>query len=77
MGEPNSAPPRVSPYVFPVLLAAFGLWCLWDGWITTNPEMLDHQTFNRIASALLLPWAAYDFFRVRRRAREKEGSGGG
>ncbi len=72
MGEPNSAPPRVNPYVFPVLLAAFGLWCLWDGWITTNPEMLEHQTFNRIASALLLPWAAYDFFRVRRRAREEE-----
>lgn len=64
-------PPEISPYVFPVLLAGFGLWCVYDGWFTTDPDMLEHTLFNRVTAAVLLPWAAYDFYRVRRRSREE------
>ena len=61
------APPQISPYVFPVLLAGFGLWCFYDGWLTADPEMLKHQLFNRIASGVLLAWAIIDFIRTRKR----------
>lgn len=60
------APPQISPYVFPVLLAGFGLWCFYDGWISIDPDMMKHQTFNRIASGVLLLWAGLDFIRTRR-----------
>ena len=69
MANPDRKPPEVSPYVFTVLLAAFGLWCFYDGWITSNPEMQEHLLFNRIASAVLIPWAVLDFLRMRRRQR--------
>lgn len=65
MNAPKPAPPQINPYVFPVLLAAFGLWCFYDGWITTDPEMLKHQLFNRIASGVLLVWAVLDTLRTR------------
>jgi hypothetical protein len=73
----NSKPPEISPYVVSALLAGFGLWCFYDGWISSDPKMQEHLTFNRIASAVLIPWAVWDFFRERRRERaaalEKEG----
>ena len=50
----NSAPPQMSPYVFTILLIGFGLWCFWDGWMSTDPEMLKHATFNRVLSGILL-----------------------
>jgi hypothetical protein len=68
-------PPEISPYIFPFLLAAFGLWCFYDGWLTSNVEMLEHRLFNRVASGILLPWAVYDFLKVRkydRRQKKKE-----
>jgi hypothetical protein len=65
----QSQRPEISPYVFPVLLAAFGLWCFYDGWLSSNPAMAEHALFNRITSALLLPWALWDYSRVRRRER--------
>jgi len=65
-------PPEVSPYLFPVLLAAFGLWCFYDGWLTTDPEMLEHALFNRVASGIMLPWAAYDFWKVRKYERKRK-----
>ncbi len=66
MTEPKQPPPppQISPYVFPVLLAGFGLWCLYDGWISSNPEMQQHILFNRIASGVLLTWAIVDFIRT-------------
>jgi hypothetical protein len=67
------APPQISPYVFPVLLAGFGLWCFYDGWISIDPDMMKHQTFNRIASGVLLLWAGLDFIRTRR-LEKKEAS---
>ncbi|MCL2340937.1 MAG: hypothetical protein FWC49_04430 [Proteobacteria bacterium] len=76
------APPQISPYVFPVLLAGLGLWCLYDGWFTTDPNMLKHQLFNQIASGVLLVWAVADFIRTRKldkaaqaaKAREQSGN---
>jgi hypothetical protein len=69
MSDPKPAPPQISPYVFPVLLAAFGLWCLYDGWLTSDPEMMQHQMFNRIASGVLLVWAVIDFIRTHKREK--------
>ena len=60
----QKSPPEIGPYLFPTLLAIFGLWCLYDGWFTSNPEMQDHQLFNRIGSLILLPWAIIDFIRT-------------
>ncbi len=59
--------PQMSPYVFTVLLVGFGLWCFWDGWLTSDPEMLKHATFNKILSSILLPWGIWDFFKIRKR----------
>ena len=66
------SPPQISPYVFPVLLAGFGLWCLYDGWLTTDQEMLKHQLFNRIASGVLLVWSILDFIRNRRMEKAEQ-----
>jgi hypothetical protein len=63
-------PPQISPYLFPVGLFCFGLWFFYDGWITTNPDMLEHLMFNRVGSVVLLGWAAVDFVRTRKRERE-------
>ena len=67
-----TAPPQISPYVFPVLLTGFGLWCFYDGWLTTDPEMLKHQLFNRIASGVLLVWATWDFIRTHKREKAEQ-----
>ena len=67
MSDRRPAPPQISPYVFPAILAGFGLWCAYDGWLTADPEMLEHQLFNRIAAGVLLLWAVLDVVRTRRR----------
>lgn len=75
MSENKPAPPQISPYVFPVLLLAFGLWCGYDGWLTTDPEMREYQLFNRIAAGVLLLWGGLDLFRTHKREKafkEKE-----
>lgn len=63
-------PPQVSPYLFPFGLFCFGLWFFYDGWITTDPDMLEHLMFNRVGSVILLGWAVVDFVRTRKRERE-------
>jgi len=60
-------PPQMSPYVFTILLMGFGLWCFWDGWLTSDPDMAKHALFNQVLSAVLIPWAIWDFFKVRKR----------
>ncbi len=70
----NHAPPKMSPYVFTVLLIGFGLWCFWDGWITSNPEMAAHATFNRVLSGILLPWGIYDYFKIKKREQKENKS---
>ena len=64
-------PPEISPFVFPVILAAMGIWCLYDGFFSTNPEMQEHLLFNRVLGGVLLPWALIDFYRTFR--SEKKG----
>lgn len=39
--------PLYHPLFLPVLLVAFCLWFGWDGFLTTDPDMLEHQGFNR------------------------------
>jgi len=65
-----SKPPEINPYVFPFLLAAFGLWCFYDGCLTSDPDMQKHSLFNQVVSAILLPWAVYDFLKVRKYERK-------
>jgi hypothetical protein len=51
--------PLYHPLFLPVLLVAFCLWFGWDGFITTDPEMLEHQGFNRVmfgVTAALCLW---------------------
>lgn len=69
-----AAPPAMNPYVFTVLLIAFGLWCFWDGFLTSDPEMAEHATFNKVMSVALLSWGAYDFFKIRKRQKNKKQS---
>jgi hypothetical protein len=69
------APPEVGPYVFPAILAIMGTWCFYDGWISTDPDMLEHLTFNRVTSVILLSWALIDFIRTRRAENNDKASG--
>lgn len=75
MSDNKPAPPQVSPYLFPVLLIGFGLWCGYDGWLTTNPEMLEHQTFNRVAAGVLLLWGAVDLYRTHKQENAEKEAG--
>lgn len=59
-------PPTMSPYIFTILLLFFGLWCFYDGWLTSDPDMQKHALFNRVLSIILLPWSVYDFFKIRK-----------
>lgn len=63
-------PPEISPYLFPIILAAIGVWCFYDGFITTDVEMQKHQLFNRVAAGILIPWSIVDFIRTRRKEKE-------
>lgn len=64
----------MNPYIFTILLLGFGLWCFWDGWLTTDPEMLKHAIFNRVLSAILLPWGIYDFYKLRKKQKKEKES---
>ena len=52
----EEAPPPTPfdhPLFLPVLLLGGMLWFGYDGWIETDPEMLEHRGFNRIGFAVL------------------------
>lgn len=70
--KPVRKPPEIGPYVVTWLLAGFGLWCLYDGFITTRPEMQEHVWFNRITGLLLAGAAVVDFFRMRKKLAAKK-----
>ncbi|MBA3012235.1 MAG: hypothetical protein KKF12_13420 [Proteobacteria bacterium] len=70
--EKSVAPPRMSPYVFTLLLLGFGLWCFWDGWLTTDQKMTEHALMNQVFSAILIPWAVWDFFKIQRHKKAKK-----
>lgn len=63
--------PLYHPLFLPVLLVAFCLWFGYDGFLTTDPEMLEHQGFNRIMfglTALLCLWVVPRGLREHREA---------
>ena len=62
--QQQKQPPAIGPYFFPTLLLLLGLWCVYDGWFTTDPDMIKHQTFNQIVAAVLVPWSIIDFVRT-------------
>ncbi|HPG27548.1 MAG: hypothetical protein H6748_02750 [Spirochaetaceae bacterium] len=47
--------PLYHPLFLPVLLVAFALWFGYDGFLTTDPDMLEHQGFNRIMFGIMIP----------------------
>ena len=55
--ERRGPPPNpIHPPLFlPVLLVAFTLWFGYDGFLTTDPEMLEHRAFNRIMYLVMQP----------------------
>jgi hypothetical protein len=60
-------PPALGPYFLSVFLFALGLWCVYDGWFTTDPEMFRHMDFNRIMAFIFIPFAIFDFIRTRQK----------
>lgn len=43
------------PLFLPVLLVAFTLWFGYDAFLTTDPDMQEHQMFNRIMYLVMQP----------------------
>lgn len=70
--EKLPTPPAMNPYIFTFLLAFFGGWCFYDGWLTTDPDMLEHAFFNRVLCIVLLPWSVYDFYKLRKSSRNRK-----
>ena len=70
----NEEPPDITlnPYIFTALLFLFGVWCFFDGWISSDPNMQKHQLFNRILSMILIPWSIYDFYKVKKSLKKNE-----
>jgi len=62
-------PPVLGPYFLSVLLFALGLWCMYDGWFTTDPEMYRHMDFNRLMAVVFIGWSVYDFLSMRRKKK--------
>ena len=54
--------PLDHPYFLPFILGGMSIWFGYDGFINQDPEMLEHQSFNRIGFAILVPlflWFSY------------------
>ena len=64
--------PLYHPLFLPILLIAFSLWFGYDGFVNTDPEMLEHQTFNRIMFAIMLPICVWMVPRGIREFREDQ-----
>ncbi|WP_157098430.1 hypothetical protein [Chlorobaculum limnaeum] len=58
--------PVFGPYFLSGFLFIFGLWCAYDGWFTTDPEMFAHMDFNRTLAAIFIVLALIDFVRTLR-----------
>jgi hypothetical protein len=57
--EEQAPTPFDHPFFLPVLLTGLTLWFGYDGWINTDPDMLEHVTFNRVGAAVLFAGALY------------------
>jgi len=47
--------PLYHPLFLPVLMIAFCLWFGYDGFLTRDPDMLEHQSFNRVMFFIMFP----------------------
>jgi hypothetical protein len=65
--KPVRKPPEISPYLLTWVLAGFGLWCLYDGFLTADPSMQKYLWFNRSMGILLTTAAVWDFLRMRKK----------
>jgi hypothetical protein len=70
------------PLFLPVLLVAFTLWFGFDAFLTTDPEMQEHQTFNRIMYLVMqpiclraVPRGITEFFEDQQSAARAQGGG--
>ena len=46
-------PPHVRVLFLVFVWGLFTIWFIYDGWFTTNPEMIQYRTFNRVGSAIV------------------------
>ena len=53
--DESPSTPFDHPAFLPVLLTGFVVWFGYDGFLTSDPDMLEHQTFNRVMFAIMLP----------------------
>lgn len=56
--DEDSRTPFDHPLFLPILLFLAMLWFAYDGWFTTDEEMQQWQTFNRIGTGVLLFFTA-------------------
>jgi hypothetical protein len=77
--EPGPPPtPFDHPLFLPALLAAGVVWFGYDGWINTDPDMLEHQAFNRYGFGVLLilsGWLGFKGWREWQEDRAKAAGG--
>lgn len=65
--EEEEAPrnPFDNPLFLPILLFGLTLWFGYDAWLNSDPEMLEHLTFNRVGFAILVPLLLYFGYKAR------------
>jgi cytochrome bd-type quinol oxidase subunit 1 len=68
--QEQKQPPALGAYSLTVFMGLLGLWCMYDGWFTTNPEMFRHMDFNRIMSVVFIAVAIFDFRYVSRKKKQ-------
>jgi hypothetical protein len=84
-GAPPGPPPTPfdHPLFLPALLVAGMVWFGYDGWINQDPDMLEHQTFNRYGFVVLtvlagwFGWKGWREWQEERAARDAGSSGAG
>lgn len=71
--EEEQAPtPFDHPLFLPVLLSGLTLWFGYDGFLNSDPDMLEHLTFNRVGFGVLLVASLYYGFQGYREWKEEE-----
>ena len=58
------------PLFLPIILGGLSLWFFYDGFLNSDPEMLEHLTFNRAGFAALFVGALWFGYKGRKEMRE-------
>lgn len=84
-GKPERHGPPPTPFdhplFLPALLVAGMLWFGYDGWINQDPDMLEHQEFNRYGFGVLtiaaawFGWKGWREWQEERAARDESAAG--